>query len=59
MEPIRDGKAVVVFLHFGGASGAVAYRLLCGICDAKVDGAEPLWTFDRKLANQHLSAKQL
>ena len=26
---------------------------------AKEDNAEPLWTFDRKLANQHPSAKHL
>ena len=28
-------------------------------CESKRDGFKPLWTFDRKLANQHLGAKLL
>ena len=53
VNPLIADKVLPFFAEHSALSFVDCYAAF----DAEADGAEPLWTFDRKLTNQHLSAK--
>lgn len=53
VNPLIIDKVLPFFAEHPALSFVDCYAAF----DAEADGAEPLWTFDRKLANQHPSAK--
>ena len=54
-NPLIINKVLPFFAEHPALSFVDCYAAF----DAETDKATPLWTFDRKLANQHPSAKQL
>ncbi len=52
------GLFALVFPYFV-SHPALSFNDCCMAFYAELNGAEPLWTFDKRLANQHPSAKKL
>lgn len=58
MKNIRVNTALMErVLPFYEEHPALSFVDCCAAFYADINGREPLWTFDRKLANQHPSAK--